>query len=400
MKIMTTRRRKVLKNYLFLIINHNAFIVFIMFVGILLIGSFGIYYFELARDTGEKGFMNVINSVWYTIVTISTVGYGDITPSTWQGKMLGFVLIIFGVAITGTITASISSFLVGRQLKEDRGLTALKKLSDHFIICGYKHNMADILDNILKVNPELNADEIVMINQCGAQIINSIKSQPKFASVHFVFGDFIDEASLLMANIKKARTGLILVDELMESSTQEKDARTVMAVMTIKNLNKNMYLCAEILDSKFEKQLQIHQCDEIILTNEYSRILLANASSGTGLSNIITDIIDVDSDSRVMTSNIPDKFIEKTFKELQEYFYNKNKSVCIGILENTGNIYQRKKDALKEAQKTPNIEKLVLNLHTVKMIQANEPVINPDPEYKVKLHSKAINIPCTNIGVD
>jgi voltage-gated potassium channel len=68
-------------------------------------------------------------------------------------------------------------------------------------------------------------------------------------------------------------------------------------------------------------------------------------------------------------------------------------------LENTGNIYHRKKEALAEAQKTPDISKLVENLQSVKKLFPNNPVLNPGDGYIVKQNSKAIVVTGDSRGV-
>jgi voltage-gated potassium channel len=89
---------------------------------------------------------------------------------------------------------------------------------------------------------------------------------------------------------------------------------------------------------------------------------------------------------------MPGKFIGRTYGELFDYYLDRNRSILIGVLENTGNFYSRKKEAIKEAQKTPDISKLVDNLKDVKQLIHNMPVINPNPEYVVSMHTKAIII--------
>ena len=55
----------------------------------------------------------------FVILTLTTVGYGDITPQTYNEKVISIVLIFVGVFIFSTITAAISSFLTDRLLKDD-----------------------------------------------------------------------------------------------------------------------------------------------------------------------------------------------------------------------------------------------------------------------------------------
>jgi voltage-gated potassium channel len=70
------------------------------------------------------------DSVWWTFVTSTTVGYGDFYPVSFMGRFVGVLLMFFGVSLVGIITGNIASLLVERQLKEDRGLKDLK-LKNH-----------------------------------------------------------------------------------------------------------------------------------------------------------------------------------------------------------------------------------------------------------------------------
>lgn len=381
----------------FTIKKNEFFKIIIILVVIISLSVTGIYFFE--HSTKENApFKTVFDTLWYTIVTLSTVGYGDKTPETVQGKLIGIVIILFGVAVVGAVTGRIASFLVEKQLKAGQGLSSLHKFSGHFIICGYKWELPRIIKDILKVNPELKMEKIVLISTVDPQKINDLKADRVFAKIKFIYGDYTDASVLLRANIKNARTILLLADQTNPSaSTHEIDSKTVMAVMTIDSLTKEIYTCAELLDSKFEKYLELAHSDEIILSRDYGRIMLANASAATGVSHVVNEIIDVNSPTPITIINFSDNFIGKKITDLAEYFLKKEGSILIGILENTGNIFQRKKEILQEAQKTPDISKLVFNLQRIKRIRPNDPIINPGKEYIIKKNSKAIIIPLNRI---
>jgi len=96
--------------------------------------------------------------------------------------------------------------------------------------------------------------------------------------------------------------------------------------------------------------------------------------------------------NRLVTREFPAKFIGDTFANLSRHFMEDERSILIGLLENTGNIFQRKKEALRMAQKTPDLSRLVANLQEVKKLQGNHPVFNPGPDYEIKQYSRAILI--------
>lgn len=179
-------------------------------------------------------------------------------------------------------------------------------------------------------------------------------------------------------------------DQSTSFSNMEIDSRTVMAVLTIEKLNRNIYTAAELLDEKFEKYLEIAHCDEVILSKEYERKLIVNASSGTGVSHVIMDLISFENKKGLLIHDIPESFIGNTYKELFNFFNNEKQLTLIGILENTGNFFSRKKESLNEAQKNPDISKIIQNLKKVKDLKPNNSVLVPDNDYVIMKNSKAI----------
>lgn len=351
-----------------------------------------LYTLIMAIYTVEKSsndqFASWFDALWYTLVTITTVGYGDIYPKTFAGKLIGISILMFGVIMFGAVSGKIASVLFGRQLKLDRGLIKLKKIKNHFLICGWKQGFEYILDGVLAANPEIPLEHIVLINTISTDQMEKIKSEKRFQGINYINGDFSDEATLLRANVKTASRALILSDYSSNYSSLEIDSRTVLAVLTIENLNSRIYVAAELIDNKFEKHLAIAHCDEIILSSDYERSLLVSASSGTGISHVIKELITETSGEGLAIEDIPESFIGKTFKELGEYF--SGKAAVIGLLENTGNFYYRRMEALSEAQKNPNMKTIVKNLQKVKNLKSNLPVLAPNANYIITKKTKAI----------
>ena len=362
-----------------------------VFLGIILfflIACFGVLFFE--RDINER-FRHLGDSLWWTIITASTVGYGDTVPQTTGGRVIGALVIVFGVGLVSIATGKIASWLVEWKIKEGSGLASQKKLRRHLVICGWKNEMPKLLLQILRVNPELTSEDIVIVNTIEPSEIENLRHVPELKDIRFVRGDYVEEAVLHRANIKQAARVMVLADTSIRGSAREVDSRTVMAVMTMKAISKDIYTCVELVDAKFERYLQSVHCEEIFLARKHNRILLANASAASGVSHIIRDILDIEQ-HRLATREFPARFVGDTFAALSQHFMEAERSILIGVLENTGNIYQRKRDALRQAQKTADISRLVANLQEVKRLQGNEPVFNPGSEYEIKPYSRAILI--------
>ncbi len=354
---------------------------------ILLVIMFIIYISEQKTNSSIN---TLFDAFWYTIVTITTVGYGDITPASFLGRLSAIALLLVGVAIFGALSGKIASFILDRQQKRDRGLLKMKNMKNHLLVCGWKSNFEDILEGILVANPEIPPESIVILNNAKHSEIEGIQSNEKLKYIKFLRGDFTDEDDLLNAQIKTAERVLILADQSEQFSTLETDSRTVLAVITIKNMNPRVYCVAEIIDSKFEKHLALARCDEIIMTSDYEQNLLVQASSGKGMSHILRALASEGEKQGLFIEDIPSKYIGGAYKEYTESLDNQN--ILIGVLENTGNFYNRRQEALAEAQKNPNMEKIVANLKKIKTLKSNIPVFNPPEDYVIPESSKAIFI--------
>lgn len=360
-----------------------SLITILVFTGLMLI-------IFLSEQKTNSAINTLFDAIWYTLVTITTVGYGDITPRSILGRTSAMILLLAGVALFGALSGKFASFLFDRQQKKDRGLLKMNKIKNHFLICGWKPNFERILEGILLANPEIPPEKIILLNNSSQNEMEKIKADSRFKNINYIHGDFTDEDTLLKSQIKTAERTLVLADNSENFSSLETDSRTVLAVITIKNLNPKIYCVAEIIDSKFEKHLSLAHCDEIILSADYGQNLLIQASSGKGMSHILRELISEESDSGILICDIPQKFVGNNYGDFRLSL--KTNDILIGLLENTGNFYSRRKEALAEAQKNPNVEEVVSNLKKVKSLKSNLPVFAPKDDYIIPKNAKAIFI--------
>ena len=360
-----------------------SLITILVFTGLMLI-------IFLSEQKTNSAINTLFDAIWYTLVTITTVGYGDITPRSILGRTSAMILLLAGVALFGALSGKFASFLFDRQQKKDRGLLKMNKIKNHFLICGWKPNFERILEGILLANPEIPPEKIILLNNSSQNEMEKIKADSRFKNINYIHGDFTDEDTLLKSQIKTAERTLILADNSENFSSLETDSRTVLAVITIKNLNPKIYCVAEIIDSKFEKHLSLAHCDEIILSADYGQNLLIQASSGKGMSHILRELISEESDSGILICDIPQKFVGNNYGDFRLSL--KTSDILIGLLENTGNFYSRRKEALAEAQKNPDVEAVVNNLKKVKSLKSNLPVFAPKDDYIIPKNAKAIFI--------
>lgn len=342
----------------------------------------------------EKGIsMETLGDSFWNFLVVFIAGYYDICVVTPMGRFFSFIILICGILVFSMLTGKIASVFMDMQMKKDKGLRKLKNMSGHFLLCGWRPGFEKILDTVLNSNPDIEPDQIVLINETPSENIEQILTQSRFKGMKYVSGDFSDVDILQKAMVETAERVLIISDKSKKNASQlEIDSMTVLAVISMKNLNPKLYIAAEIYDSKFESHLNLAHCDEIILTTDYEYSLLATASSGRGYSNVIKELIGEDADSGILIEDIPNSFLGKTYKEYVKSLKptSETNAVLIGLLLNTGNFYQRRKDAVREAQKNPDVKEIVDNLVKVKTMKSNKPLFNPKPDFIIQPNTKAI----------
>jgi voltage-gated potassium channel len=344
----------------------------------------------LALEKGNDFYKTYFDAIWYGVVSMTTTGYGDKYPLSIWGKLVGIFFMLSGVVTMSIVTGNIASFLVERKLR-GKSMNVLKRQKNLFIICGWKTDMELLLRDILVYSKDLKPDDIIIIANVGGERITKLKSLPDFTKINIVQADFHNEATLRSVNLADSRRIMVLADYANpDESPTETDSKTVMAVITIKALVPTAYVCAELLNRSYERYLKMAMCDEIIYSKEYSRVLLANASNSVGIPHIIYELLDVFTGANLVTREIPAGFIGKPYGEYSRFSASNGNDILIGLLENTGTIYEMKRLSLREAQKTADMAQLVENLKKTKNLVGNLPNINPPAAYILPENSMAI----------
>lgn len=295
----------------------------ILFIFSLIWAVISYLVFIIERNVETSNVKSFEDGLSWGVVTFLTVGYGDKFPVTLWGRLLAIVLMFCGVLVISLLTARISSLFFEAALKKRRGTVMTDLLKDHFIICGWTEDMVQLILHILEFNPHLDSSRIVIIAHVNESTRDSIRAHPKLKDIGFIVGDYYTEAQLWRAAPERAKKVLILADRSAGPSGQsptpvEIDARTIMTAMSLSNIARGTMVAAEILDPKMTQYLKIAGVSEIIYSREYSRLLIGNASGGTGIVNILYDLLDPSTPSKISTIPIKHEHIGQKYSNVKE----------------------------------------------------------------------------------
>jgi voltage-gated potassium channel len=296
-------------------------------VGIAVFALGGAVMIILFENKFNTQFQALGDAIWYVFVTMTTVGYGDKVPVTTGGKIIGVMIMLFGMTLLSVFTATISSIFVARKLKEVRGLEEIK-LRDHLIICGWNHTGEQILTFFQKEKEK--TVPIVLINQLSEDMINDILNHFANLKIKFVRGDYTKEIILNRANVGQARVVLIIPDH-SPGLTAQSDERTILATLSIKAINQKVKVYAHLTNRENLPHLKKAKVDDVLISDAYSGYLLAAQVLAPGIPQTIEMLFSENAPFLFKRLEIPVNLIGSTYGQLKQEAEKNTETICIGL---------------------------------------------------------------------
>ena len=295
---------------------------------IILYGALAIFFADRYYET--KGTSGIFDAIYWAVVTITTVGYGDIVPSSRMGKVFALMIIVSGPALLSLITASIASIFVERKIREGKGLETIKE-KDHIIICGWNESGKKVLDGILTQLTGTHP-KIILVNELDRDEVQSIQYEYRDHNLRFVRGNFVKQDVLARANLVRAKSALVLADVSGGHSIEKADERTIFGTMAIKSMASKVRTCAELIHGENREHLIRANVDEIIVRGESGGSLLATAALSPGVADSIRLLINNEDENKLWRILVPSRFEGKSLDELSSYLRDKFGALLLAVV--------------------------------------------------------------------
>lgn len=196
-----------------------------------LFGTIGYYFIE---D------WNLLDSVYMTVISLTTTGYGEVHPLSIKGKIFSVVLLILGASLfVYVITLLARALMEGqfRDLLEKKVMRdKINKLNNHYIICGFGRIGKTISDSLRASNISF------VILEKNKDVFDEFKKKGYL----YVEGDATQEEFLINAGIKRAKVLICVLHS---------DADNVYTTLTARSLNPGIFIIARASEKRAEKNL-------------------------------------------------------------------------------------------------------------------------------------------------
>ncbi|MEW6709852.1 MAG: ion transporter [Candidatus Riflebacteria bacterium] len=276
-----------------------SFVVFAVFFG-----AVGLSQFE----TGiSKDILDPVDAFWKSLFSLLAGEYADY-PQSLGGKAVFLTLLIFQMGVFAMLTGTFSAIMV-EKLKE----TTMHKpaspdeLNNHVMICGYSSKVAVLVQEFL-LDPIFASTEILLISE-KADLADLRAKKINTDRISVLKEDFTKMEVLKKGGVMRAVVAVILSEPGENRTTQDIDARTILAALTIEKLNPKIHTSAELYNEEYASHLKMGGVDDVVIQGEFSGKLLAKVAAHEGVLAFFKDLLSRESGNTLSFIEPPEKII-------------------------------------------------------------------------------------------
>ena len=248
---------------------------------------FGILFYFAERNAQEG--LTLVDSIWWAMVTMTTVGYGDFYAQTSLGRfIISYPCMLVGIGIIGYLVGVVAENMLEHVSKKNKGLVPMK-CKNHIIICNYPHleKFHRLVDEI-RLSYRYKDRDIVLVTDA----IQELPQELKDMDVKFVFGDPVREDILMKANVTECDGVFILARDPGSPTSDEK----TFAIGTIIELieretNHPIRTVAEVVNKKNIRMILRARVDGVVSSDGIMDGLIVQEFLNPGVHDIVHQIL-------------------------------------------------------------------------------------------------------------
>jgi voltage-gated potassium channel len=230
-------------------------------------------YVDNSDPTGQ---VSLVDSVYYTTVTLSTTGYGDIAPQSEQARLVNaFVVTPLRVAFLVLLIGTTIEVLASQGRENFRIARWRRRMDEHVIVIGYGTKGRSAVETL--INNGVDRESIVIVDP-GSTGLEDAQAD----GLTVVTGDATRREVLRRAGAAKARQVII---------TTDRDDSTVLATLNVRQLNPHAYIIAAVREQNNVPLVRQSGADSVITSSDAVGRLLGLSSLSPTLGSVMEDLL-------------------------------------------------------------------------------------------------------------
>jgi len=219
---------------------------------VIFVSSVLIYVMEANNPTSPID--TLFEAVYWSIVTISTVGYGDIVPVTYEGRVVALVVITSGIAVLAFTTSLVVSAFTEKldEIREIKTVEDITKMKSFYLICGYEDVAQDVVSKLSKHNKN-----IIILDEDPERVAKA--KHDGFTALNYSPGN-AESYKKLHINIEKQVKAVLCL--------YENDVENVYTALTVRSLAKDIFILSLLMEDANRKKLKFTGIDKIVYPQE------------------------------------------------------------------------------------------------------------------------------------
>ena len=241
--------------------------------GVLFSAAIGAVY-TLERDQPGTAFESLGDALWLGIVTLGTIGYGDVYPVTRGGRVVMGAFILFTLLTFGVFVTAISEAVAEVKEMEELGLVGTD-MQDHIIVCGFGPLARTAIEELL------GAGKRVAILCSTADEVAQAKALASLGEVYATAGDATPEVLRGRLNVAEAATVVIALTD---------DAKALIAAINARAVSPRVPLVAAVAHEELRQTLAACGVAYVAAPNELAGRLLASAAHEPEVARLVEEL--------------------------------------------------------------------------------------------------------------
>jgi voltage-gated potassium channel len=235
--------------------------------------SLAIFLVEAGAD--KPSIDSYPHAMWYTLVTFSTVGYGDMYPVTTLGKVVGGVIIVCSVGFISYAVGKLGDQLLENNRRKFLGMDGTR-FKHHYIVVGWNEVSRVVVEEILAAGfkAAILTDEESDITEIRSVFDND--------NLFVAFGLYESDAVYRNLNIDDAAGAILMCND---------DTRTLVIVLHLRELRPDMKITAYIQNSRLRRTVENAGVSYVVSPNEVIGRMIASATFEPDVSAFLEDIL-------------------------------------------------------------------------------------------------------------